>query len=98
MPKSAFRGITVLVLTAVMTVGCAADIRGEQAVFKRKVDYTYGFFGVAVSYSFYGTYVDITVDPGGENFVCTYKLNDNKTAWLKVSTGDRCGDGSVDVP
>lgn len=90
----------MVVLTVVVTAGCAGDISGEQAVFKNKLGAYFNSWGIKASYNFYGSYVDITNTDAssGVDFFCTYKLNDNKTAWLKVSTDDGCGDASVTVP
>jgi hypothetical protein len=101
MSRKTFGGLAMLVLTVVVTAGCAGDISGEQAVLKSKMDkgveaYQDVFPELTVKYNFYGTSVDIILQEPF-NITCTYKLNDSKTAWLLVG-GDECAMASISVP
>ena len=102
MSRKTFRGLTMLVLTVVVTAGCASDISGEQAVLRSKIDkivesYQRVFPELTVEYNFSGTSVDvIMLEPF--NITCTYKLNDSKNAWLLVGGDDDCKLVSISVP
>jgi len=101
MSRKTFGGLAMLVLTVVVTAGCAGDISGEQAVLRSRINrsveaYQDVFPELTVKYNFSGTSVDVIfLEPF--NITCTYKLNDSKTAWLLVS-GDDCALVSISVP
>lgn len=97
------RGLLMLVVTSVLVVGCATDISGEKQVFQSKTEEYYSLFqrildGFQVDYAWHEEYVDITARSAeGVIQECTFKLNESRTAWLKISGSEYCAD-SVSVP
>jgi hypothetical protein len=94
--------LMLVVLTVVVFAGCTdyGDISREQAVFKEKIGGMYNYvYGTWVDYNFHGNSVDIqAADFEANDFSCSYRLNENKTAWLKVGGDANCFSGDISVP
>ncbi len=92
-------------LVAVLTVACAADIRGEQQIFGTKSAAWLDAWKLildtpAIGYEWNGTSVNVTLRDYVSEVVywkCTFKLNDSKSAWLRIGPSEYCPD-SVSVP
>ena len=103
--RKTLRGIASFVLAAVLTVACAADIAGEKQIFESKMGQSLSILASimtspAVSYQWNGTSVNLTLRDRVEDGMvlqCTYKLNDSKSAFLRIGGDDYCPD-SVSVP
>ena len=102
------RLFSLLVFAASISAGCAPDITGEIKLLEKKSRAEYKVFSILFPQDFQitlfanGSSVDIAISGQAESgpkldMVCTYKLNESKSAWLLTNDEGKCS-SSFSIP
>lgn len=108
MQKNRSRLICLLLFTASLSAGCAPDITGEIKLLEKKSSSEYKVFSILfpqdfrITWSVNGNSVDVAISGQAESgpklaMVCTYKLNESKSAWLLTNDEGKCS-SSFSIP